>query len=87
MYCSTRGDIARRGLDSCALVPTGAHSVLVQPLLPMAEERAGSGGGGDGSSSRGVLVLMSERQRALSSKERAWAQAIAAKLQSALTSR
>ena len=50
-------------------VPAGAESLLVQPLLPFS-------GGGDGSSSggtaRGVLVLLSERPRALSSKERAW---------------
>jgi hypothetical protein len=68
-YCADRGEMARRGLAASALVPAGAQSALVVPL----------GGGGDG-----ALLLLSDRPRALSSKERAWAKAIAAKLRGAL---
>ena len=71
-------------------MPAGAESLLVQPLLPfkggvaaVGSSAAAPGQGGDGSG--GVLVLVSERARSLSSKERAWASAVAAKLHAALS--
>ena len=79
LYCAERGDIAQQGLDGCAIVPAGARSLLVQPLQPFALE--GEAGGGP----RGALLLISERERALSAKERAWAAALAAKLHAVLS--
>lgn len=76
LYCPDRGAIDKAGAGAWACVPAGAESLLVQPLLPF--------GGEGGGSSRGVLLLVSERPRALSAKERAWAAAIAAKLHDAL---
>jgi hypothetical protein len=79
LYCPDRGDIAQQGLDGCAIVPAGARSLLVQPLQPFSLE------GEAGGDPRGALLLISERERALSAKERAWAAALAAKLHAVLS--
>lgn len=75
LHCPDRAAIAKAGAASWASVPEGADSLLAQPLLCF--------GQADGSP-QGLLLLLSERPRALSSKERAWAAAVAAKLCSAL---
>lgn len=76
VYCPDRAAFAKAGAASWPCVPEGAESLLVQPLVPF--------GDGAGGSPRGLLLLVSERPRALSSKERAWAAAVAAKVHDAL---
>lgn len=78
IYCSDRAAIGKAGAGGWPSVPAGAESLLVQPLLAF-----GSGSEG-GTAARGALLLLSERPRALSAKERAWAAAVAAKLHDAL---
>ena len=58
--------------------------MLVQPLLPFSSGGSSASGGGASSAPKGFMLLVSERPRALSSKERAWAAAVAAKLHDAL---
>lgn len=71
MYCPDRAAMERAGLAGWACVPAGVETALAQPLRSM-----GSAGG----PSEGTLLLLSERPRALSGRERAWAAALAAKL-------
>jgi hypothetical protein len=77
-YSSNRAGIAQQGLGACALVPAGVQSLLLQPLAPLDGAIASD-------APRGTLLLLSERERALSSKERSWAQALAAKLHGSLS--
>lgn len=79
LYCPDRAAIVKAGADGWSCVPEGAESLLAQPLLPF-----GTGGTPAAGPARGVLLLVSERPRALSGKERAWAAAVAAKLHAAL---
>lgn len=79
LYCPDRAAIAKAGAGGWQCVPEGAESLLVQPLLPF-------GSGSSSGAPQGLMLLLSERPRALSSKERAWAAAVAAKLHDALQS-
>lgn len=83
LYCPDSAAIAKAGAASWPGVPEGAESLLAQPLLPL-EAAAGSAPAAGSAAPRGVLLLVSERQRALSAKERAWAAAVAGKLCSVL---
>lgn len=80
LYCPDRAAIEKAGAAAWPGVPEGAESLLAQPLAPF----EGAGGSAAGAQGSGVLLLLSERPRALSSKERAWAAAVAAKLHAAL---
>ena len=84
LSCADRAAISRAGAAGWAGVPEGAESLLAQPLLPLAGDSQAADDG-SGSAQRGVLLLLSERPRALSGKERAWAAAVAAKLHAALS--
>lgn len=78
LYCPDKAALAGAGAAGWGCVPEGAESLLVQPLQPL------DGAGGAEEDCPGVLLLLSERPRALSAKERAWAAAVAAKLHTAL---
>ncbi len=78
LYCPDRAAIEKAGAATWPGVSEGAESLLAQALLPFDQ-------GGSSTAPRGVLILLSERPRALSSKERAWAAAVAAKLHAALS--
>lgn len=79
-YWAERGDVRGAGAAAWPFVPEGAQGLLLQPLLPMATDGSCSGG-----KAEGALLLLCDRPRALSKQERAWAGAIAAKLQMALS--
>lgn len=80
LYCPDRAAIAKAGAGGWPCVPAGAESLLVQPLLPFSSSSGSSGS----TAPKGFMLLVSERPRALSGKERAWAAAVAAKLHDAL---
>lgn len=85
LYCPDRAAIEKAGAAAWPGVPLGAESLLAQPLLPLDAASSTAAGSPSGIAAPGsVLLLLSERPRALSSKERAWAAAIAAKLHAAL---
>ncbi|CAG9463416.1 unnamed protein product [Pedinophyceae sp. YPF-701] len=67
-YLQDRTQMASAGAGQWPFVPTGVESVLIRGMP-------------DG---KGAIVLMSERPRAFSTKERAWTSAVAAKLAPAL---
>ena len=83
-YWPDRGAVRAAGAASWTFVPEGAQGVLLQPLLPN-EAADGPGSSGSRGSAEGALVLLCDRPRALSSKERAWAAAVAAKLEAVLS--
>lgn len=83
LYCPDKAAIAKAGAGGWPCVPAGAESLLVQPLTPLSS--AGSSGSASSAGQpQGFMLLLSERPRALSGKERAWAAAVAAKLHDAL---
>lgn len=70
-YFETRGQILRNiSLQQCSILPTGAQSAYIISL------------GGCSN----YMVLVSERERSMSKKERLWAQGIASKLYQTLSS-
>jgi hypothetical protein len=90
-YLPDAASLASAGATSWAFLPSSAQSLLVQPLLGVAppsvnsREAAGSvQSNGDalaaGRGKMGLLLLWSDRPRALSQRERLWAAAMAAKL-------
>lgn len=75
----------RGGGAALPCVPAGTQTVLLQPIQPLAEPGAAGGiASTAGGKPRGWLLLLSERPRALSASERAWAAAVAGKLYTAL---
>jgi hypothetical protein len=76
-----RGAVARAGLDRCGLVPSGAGALAVVPLRPLPGQ---DGDVAAQTSSSGVLMLICDRERALSAKEVRWAQGVAALLAASL---
>jgi hypothetical protein len=88
-----RGAMSSRvpGLDTCKLIPSGANSVAIIPIQPLNFEGESSGGSGGSTTKKqlnsleNVVVLVSERERALSVKEVRWAEGVASKLYSTLT--
>lgn len=85
-YWTDRASIRAAGGDSVPSIPSGAQSALVQPIQPLGAAQAGGAGAAESSERqpRGWLLLISERPRALSASERAWAAAVAGKLWLAL---
>lgn len=81
-----RNAIARAGASSCSIIPEGVNTVTVVPLQLLPSELGNSTTSTSGNSTSGALVLVSERERALSGKELRWAQGVAAKLYSVLNS-
>ena len=75
-----KSSMNRAGVSGCACVPEGANTVAVVPLRPL--EYDNNKESSDSMVSMGALVLVSERERALSGKEQRWAQGVAAKLYS-----
>lgn len=65
-----------KGLAGTRLIPEGVESLLVQSIPPVTPDQ----GGGQG----GVIMVYSERPRALSDRERRWVAEIARKLSAAL---
>jgi hypothetical protein len=81
LFCPDRAAMGSSGAGNWACVPEGAQSLLVQPLQPFGQRTAGST---TDQASQGILLLLSERPRAMSAKERSWASAVAAKLHDSL---
>jgi hypothetical protein len=84
-----RGAMSRlNGLDTCTLIPSGVNSVAIIPIQPLNfEEESGESSKNKsrgGFSLDSVVVLVSERERALSVKEVRWAEGVAAKLYTSL---
>lgn len=84
LVLENRGALTRvSGLDTCKLIPSGANSVAIIPMQPLNIDD-------DEEINRKsnllnldcVVVLVSERERALSAKEVRWAEGVAAKLYS-----
>jgi hypothetical protein len=73
-------------LDTCKLIPSGANSVAIIPMQPFNVDEDKENNNRNSSLFNGecVVVLVSERERALSAKEIRWAQGVAAKLYSIL---
>lgn len=88
-YLEDRSAIERRGFGGCGLIPKGAGSMVLLPLKPL-ESTVGTGAHLKRESDSplnpgsGVMVLVSERQRAFSAKELRWAQGVAATIHNAL---
>ncbi|KAK9809926.1 hypothetical protein WJX72_001835 [[Myrmecia] bisecta] len=71
-YLPDQGSLIKGGAAQWHFVPRAAQSLLVQRMEP--------GSASWGRQSAGLLLLMAERPRAWSARERAWAAAIARKL-------
>lgn len=69
-YYETRGRIDASSLRNCEIVPVGAGSVAVLPVAPL----------DGGAPSVGSMVLVCDRERAMSPKEMAWCRSVASKL-------
>jgi hypothetical protein len=69
-YYDTRSQIDGSPLKYCEIVPSGAGSVAVLPIKPL----RGDGG------SMGSVILVCDRERAMSPKEMAWCQSVCSKL-------
>ena len=74
-YYETRGRIDASPLRNCEIVPAGAGSVALVPVAPL-DGRAPS---------VGSMVLVCDRERAMSPKEMAWCRSVASKLYSVLS--
>lgn len=95
-YMPNQASIGNAGAYSWSLLPQSSASLLIQALRPLAsaeEQGAGSSSGRESNGrseslqrgdSQGFVLLWSDRPRSLSQRERLWAAAVAAKLQSAL---
>ena len=96
VYLPDQSSIGKSGAYGWSLVPQSSASLLIQALcsLPADLEQGDSSSGGQDTTSRtemlpadiskGFMFLWSDRPRALSQRERLWAAALAAKLQSVL---
>jgi hypothetical protein len=73
-----RNAINEAGLRDNAVIPEGAECVCIVPLAPLEAQETGG-------SDAGALILVSERERALSYKECRWAQGVASKLHQSLS--
>ncbi len=73
-YFETRGRIDASPLRNCEILPFGAGSVAVLPVAPL----------DGGAPSVGSMVLVCDRERAMSPKEMAWCRSVASKLYSIL---
>ena len=77
LYFQDRGAIDRAGANTWDFLPQGVESVLIQPVV------LASGGEG-GSTTFTRLMLISDKPRAFSKKQRAWVAAVADKLAAAV---
>ena len=86
IYLPDAASLASAGTAAWAFLPQSAQSLLVQALLGVQQPRSTTvlgdsdphAAGYEGN--RGVMLLWSDRPRALSQRERLWAAAVAAKL-------
>lgn len=85
-YFPEAGSVASAGAFEWGFVPRGAQSLLLQPLQGAEGSREGSGERGNNGTggSKGMLILWSDRPRALSQRERNWAAAVGAKARAVL---
>lgn len=84
-YFQDAGSMAAAGMASWGWVPEGAASAVVQRLEPVsgaASSRSSSSAGNED----GLLVVLCDRPRALSTREKQWVAAVAAKLAGSLQS-
>jgi hypothetical protein len=80
VYCPDKAAIGREGLSGAGFIPAGVQALLLQPLAPYAAWTSSASSGNSSGGGGGWLMLLSERERAFSKKELAWAEALAAKL-------
>ena len=72
-YFETRGRIDTSPLQNCDILPSGAGSVAILPIRPLHDGAL---------KSIGTMVLVCDRERAMSSKEMAWCRSVGSKLYS-----
>lgn len=87
LVLENRGALSRiPGLDTCKIIPSGANSVAIIPIQPFSygEEEENNNRKTGFLNLDSVVVLVSERERAVSAKEVRWAEGVAAKLYSTL---
>jgi hypothetical protein len=75
-YLETRNDVENSVFAKCAVVPPGAGGVVCIPVASHNEEPAST------MLSKGFIVLICDRERAMSPKELAWCTTIGSKLYS-----
>lgn len=95
-YLPNQASIGNAGAYSWSLLPQSSASLLIQALRPLAaaeeqgaessfgRESNGRAEDSQGGDRQGFVLLWSDRPRSLSQRERLWAAAVAAKLQSVL---
>lgn len=75
-YFDTRSKIDSSSYNSCRIIPSGAGGVAILPLVPIDENNT--------STLSGYMVLICDREKAMSPKELAWCRSVASKLYYAL---
>ena len=68
-YFDTRSKIDSSPYKTCRIIPSGAGGVVSIPITPI-----------DGNTSLGRMLLVCDRERAMSPKELAWCRSVASKL-------
>lgn len=71
-YLDTRSEIDSSPFKSCKIIPSGAGGIATIPIAPI--------GGDTVTSSLGCMLLVCDRERAMSSKELSWCRSVASKL-------
>jgi hypothetical protein len=78
-YYETRSRIDASPLRKCSIVPSGAGGVAVLPIKSLTDDMPAT-------PSAGSMLLVCDRERAMSAKEMAWCESICSKLYSILSS-
>lgn len=73
-YLQNRAEINSSTYSSCGIVPLGAGSVVQIPISPLKTDSD------DASPEIGCMLLVCDRERAMSAKELAWCKSVASKL-------
>lgn len=77
VYLDTKGAINSSAYNECRLVPSGAGGIANFPIVPL---------DGKGKQSSGRMILICDRERAMSTKELAWCRSVASTLYHAFES-
>ena len=84
-YLENRSQIDQYKLRECLIVPKGAASILILPILPV-DHLDSENSQMTLKTANGLLVLLSERERSIGIKERKWSEGVASKLNEAFSS-
>lgn len=85
-YLDNRQQLDRYRLRDCPVIPKGAGSVLMLPIVST-KDLASRGSGVSLRPVQGLLVLVSDTERSVSLKEQRWAEGVASKLYQSLMHR